>query len=101
MDWAGLDRAVHTVEQHGLNGPVERWKNVRDEIHRDVCEHGYDADLGTFTPFYGSASVDAALLLLPRVGFLPWSDPRVHGTVEAVRHHLARSRWLGSPTSAT
>ncbi|WP_434446755.1 glycoside hydrolase family 15 protein [Lentzea sp. E54] len=94
MAWAGLDRAVHTVQKHGLDGPVDRWKRVREEIHREVCERGYDADLGTFTQFYGSTAVDAALLLLPRVGFLPWNDPRIHGTVEAVRYHLDRDGFV-------
>lgn len=94
MAWAGLDRAVHTVEKHGLPGPVDRWRKVRDAIHSEVCERGYDAERGTFTQFYGSSGVDAALLLLPRVGFLPWNDERVIGTVEAVRTQLSRNGFL-------
>ncbi|KJK48669.1 glucoamylase [Lentzea aerocolonigenes] len=90
MAWAGFDRAVRTVLHHGLDGPVDRWRRVRDEIHQEVCERGYDADRGTFTQYYGSDEVDAALLLLPRVGFLPWNDSRVKGTVEAVREDLVR-----------
>jgi GH15 family glucan-1,4-alpha-glucosidase len=88
MAWAGVDRAVHTVQAHGLEGPVDAWSRLRDEIHDDVCRHGYDADRGTFTQFYGSHGLDAALLLVPRVGFLPWDDPRIRGTVEAVQREL-------------
>ncbi|GAB2969003.1 glycoside hydrolase family 15 protein [Nocardioides montaniterrae] len=94
MAWAGVDRAVTTVEKHGLDGPVDRWRALREEIHRDVCEHGYDADRGTFTQFYGSRGLDASLLLLPRVGFLPWDDERVVGTVDAVREELCRDGFL-------
>ena len=86
--WAGLDRAVRAVEEHGLDGPVARWRAVRDEIHREVLRRGYDADRNTFTQFYGSEGLDAALLLLPRLGFLPWEDPRIIGTVEAVWREL-------------
>ncbi|MBF6182755.1 glycoside hydrolase family 15 protein [Nocardia otitidiscaviarum] len=94
MAWAGLDRAVHTVTAHGLDGPVDRWRAVRDRIHREVCAHGYDPERNTFTQFYGSRGVDAALLLLPRVGFLPWHDPRVHGTVDAVRNELCENGFV-------
>lgn len=88
MAWAGLDCAVRSVEEQGLDGPVEEWRALRHRIHADVCEHGFDADRGTFTQFYGSRGLDAALLLIPRVGFLPWDDPRVVGTVEAVQREL-------------
>ena len=88
MAWVGVDRGIHAVERAGLEGPVDRWRQLRTEIHDDVCRHGFDADRGTFTQFYGSEGLDAALLLIPRVGFLPWSDPRVTGTVDAVRHEL-------------
>ncbi|WP_282778488.1 MULTISPECIES: glycoside hydrolase family 15 protein [unclassified Nocardia] len=94
MAWAGLDRAVHTVTAHGLDGPVDHWRAVRDRIHREVCAHGYDPERNTFTQFYGSRGVDAALLLLPRVGFLPWHDPRVHGTVDAVRKELCENGFV-------
>ena len=94
MAWAGLDRAVHTVTDHGLPGPVDRWRAVRDQIHRDVCEHGFDADRGTFTQFYGSRGLDAALLLIPRVGFLDWDDPRVAGTVDAVQRELRHDGFV-------
>ena len=94
MAWVAFDRAVRTVEEHGLDGPVDHWRNVRDEIHRDVCEHGYDAKLGSFTQSYGSTELDASLLLLPLVGFLPASDPRIHGTVEAVERELLQDGFL-------
>ena len=90
MAWVGLDRAVLTVEEHGLPGPVDRWRRLRDEIHDDVCRKGFDEKRGTFTQFYGSEGLDAALLLIPRVGFLPWDDPRVVGTVDAVQRERCR-----------
>ncbi len=88
MAWAGVDCAVRSVEQQGLDGPLDQWRSLRERIHAEVCEHGYDADRKTFTQFYGSNGLDAALLLIPRVGFLPWDDPRVVGTVEAVQREL-------------
>jgi GH15 family glucan-1,4-alpha-glucosidase len=94
MAWAGLDRAVRAVERHGLDGPADRWRAVRDQIHREVCERGYDAARGTFTQFYGSRGLDAALLLLPRVGFLPWDDERVRGTVRAVERELSQNSFV-------
>jgi GH15 family glucan-1,4-alpha-glucosidase len=88
LAWAGVDRAVRAVTDHGLDGPVDRWRELRETIHADVLAHGYDAGRNTFTQFYGSRGVDAALLLIPRVGFLPWDDRRVVGTVEAVQREL-------------
>jgi len=92
--WAGVDRAIRAVERHDLPGPVNRWRRLRDTIHAEVCDRGYDAERGTFTQFYGSSGLDAALLLIPRVGFLPWQDERVRGTVEAVRTHLVRDGFV-------
>ena len=94
MAWAGFDRAVTAVEKSGLDGPVERWRDLRDTVHADVCRHGFDPDRQTFTQYYGSAGLDAALLLLPRVGFLPYHDPRIVGTVEAVRDELCQDGFL-------
>ena len=74
MAWVGFDRAVKAVENSGLDGPVDRWRGLRQEIHDEVCSKGYDADRRTFTQFYGSKGVDASLLLLPQVGFLPATD---------------------------
>ncbi|PLW66559.1 glucoamylase [Streptomyces sp. DJ] len=94
MAWAGLDRAVHAVRAHGLPGPAARWAALRDRIHDEVCSQGFDTRRNTFTQFYGSRGLDAALLLLPRVGFLPWSDPRIRGTVDAVRRELCEDGFL-------
>ncbi|GLV99421.1 glycoside hydrolase family 15 protein [Streptomyces lavendulae] len=92
MAWVAADRAVRALEgDPTMPGDVERWRTMRDEVHRDVCEHGFDAERGTFTQYYGSRELDAATLLIPRVGFLPPHDPRVIGTVDAVRAELGRS----------
>jgi GH15 family glucan-1,4-alpha-glucosidase len=94
MAWAGVDRAVHAVQAHGREGPVDAWRALAETIHADVCEHGFDAERGTFTQYYGSAGLDSALLLIPRVGFLPWDDPRVVGTVDAVQRELSSDGFL-------
>ena len=94
MAWAGLDRAVRTVQRHHLPGPLFEWRALRDHIHDEVCAHGYDADRNCFTQSYGSTDLDAALLLLPRVGFLPYDDPRIVGTVDAVQRDLSRDGLL-------
>ncbi|MQM28227.1 glycoside hydrolase family 15 protein [Glycomyces albidus] len=94
MAWAAFDRAVHAVEKFGLEGPVERWRDLRTRVHAEVCEQGFDPVRGTFTQFYGSNGLDAALLLIPQVGFLPWDDPRVAGTVDAVQAELSRDGFL-------
>jgi GH15 family glucan-1,4-alpha-glucosidase len=88
MAWVAFDRGVRGVREHGRSGPVEDWERIRDEIRAEVCEHGYDEALGSFTQYYGSGTLDASLLLLPLVGFLPADDPRVRGTVEAVERSL-------------
>ena len=81
MAWVAADRAVKAVERFGLHGPAGRWRRVREDIRRDILARGYDADRGTFTQYYGSRELDAALLMVPLVGFLPAEDPRVrrHG----------------------
>jgi len=88
MAWVAADRATHDAERFGLDGPVDEWRKLRDAIHRDVCRHGYDASRNTFVQSYGSSELDASLLLIPLVGFLPATDPRVRGTVEAVVRDL-------------
>jgi GH15 family glucan-1,4-alpha-glucosidase len=88
MAWVGIDRAIRDVELFGFAGPVERWRALRDEIHEEVCREGFDEDLGTFTQSYGSTDLDAATLMIPLVGFLPASDPRVQGTVAAIQDRL-------------
>ncbi len=94
MAWVGFDRAVMAVEKYGLDGPVAQWKAARDEIHAEVCAKGYDADRGTFTQSYGSDGLDAATLLIPQVGFLPPTDRRVVGTVEAIARELTHDGFV-------
>ncbi|MFB7497755.1 glycoside hydrolase family 15 protein [Streptomyces sp. NPDC056161] len=103
MVWVAADRAVRTLEEYPeLPGNLEGWRTLRDEVHREVCEKGYDPDRNTFTQYYGSQELDAALLLIPRVGFLPPDDPRVVGTVDAVRAELGQDgfvrRYAADPT---
>jgi len=90
MAWVAFDRAVRSVERFGLEGPVARWRSLRDDIHAQICERGFDSSRGTFTRSYGSKEVDAALLMMPLVGFLPASDARVAGTVRAIEQDLLR-----------
>ncbi len=94
MAWAGLDQAVRAVERHGMAGPVDRWRALRARIRAEVCGNGYDPERNTFTQYYGSHGVDAALLLLPKVGFLPWRDTRIRGTVQAVHAELSQDGLL-------
>jgi GH15 family glucan-1,4-alpha-glucosidase len=94
MAWVAFDRAVRSVESQEVDGPVEHWREIRDEIHHQVCERGFDDDLGSFTQSYGSKELDASLLLIPLVGFLPASDPRVLGTVEAVERGLVEKGFV-------
>ena len=77
-----------TVEELGADGPVERWREIRQEIHDQVCTEGFDATTGSFTQYYGTDALDASLLMIPLVGFLPPSDPRVVGTIEAIERNL-------------
>jgi GH15 family glucan-1,4-alpha-glucosidase len=90
MAWVAADRAVRAVEESGLDGDATRWRRLRADIHEEVCREGYDAARGTFTQYYGSAALDASLLLIPKVGFLPAGDPRVAGTVDAIQRELCR-----------
>ncbi|MFR9794993.1 glycoside hydrolase family 15 protein [Streptomyces sp. MS06] len=95
MVWVALDRAVRTLEDNPeLDGDLEGWRAAREEVHREVCDKGYDPERNTFTQSYGSPALDAALLLIPRVGFLPPDDPRVTGTIEAVRRELDHGGFL-------
>jgi GH15 family glucan-1,4-alpha-glucosidase len=94
MAWVAVDRAVSGAEQFGLAGPVDRWRALRDRIHAEVCENGFDRDLGAFTQAYGSKHLDASLLMMPMVGFLPASDARVRGTVDAIQKHLVRDGFV-------
>lgn len=94
MAWVALDRGVSAVEEEGLEGPVEEWRQVRDQIREQVLAKGYDSDAGTFTQAYGSKELDASLLLIPLVGFLPIDDTRVVGTIEAVQRELMRDGFV-------
>jgi GH15 family glucan-1,4-alpha-glucosidase len=94
MAWVAADRMVRTIEEFGLDGPLDRYRQMRAAIHAEVCREGYDAARNTFTQYYGSRQLDAALLLIPQVGFLPRSDPRVIGTVEAVQRELLRDGFV-------
>jgi GH15 family glucan-1,4-alpha-glucosidase len=94
MAWAAVDRAVRGVEDFGLDGPVDDWKRLRAEIFDDVCDHGYDTKRNTFTQYYGSKSLDAALLMISTVGFLPGADERVTGTIAAIEKELCRDGFV-------
>jgi GH15 family glucan-1,4-alpha-glucosidase len=100
MAWVVFDRAVRLVERFALDAPLERWKQVRDEIHREVCERGYDAERRTFTQYYGSSELDASVLTIPLVGFLPGSDERVTGTIDAISRELGRDGFVGRYSTA-
>jgi GH15 family glucan-1,4-alpha-glucosidase len=100
MAWVVFDRGVRIAEQFELEAPVDRWKQVRDEIHREVCERGYDAERRTFTQYYGSKELDASVLNIPLVGFLPGTDERVGGTIDAVRRELGRDGFVSRYSTA-
>jgi GH15 family glucan-1,4-alpha-glucosidase len=102
MAWVAMDRAVKGVERYGLEGSVDKWRALRQEIHDQVCREGYNADLGAFVQSYGSTVLDASLLMIPLVGFLPAKDPRVLGTVRAIERDLmVDGLVLRYPTSET
>ncbi|PRH76915.1 glucoamylase [Streptomyces solincola] len=89
MAWVAVDRTIKLIESGDADGPLERWRELRDDIHRDVCEKGYDPERNTFTQSYGSKELDASLLLIPQMGFLPPDDKRVIGTIEAIQRELS------------
>ena len=90
MVWAAFDRAVHAVEKHGLDGPVDAWRRLRDEVRDEVLDRGFDRSRNTFTQHYDTSEVDASLLVLPLIGFIAGDDPRMLGTIEAIEHDLMR-----------
>jgi GH15 family glucan-1,4-alpha-glucosidase len=94
MAWVAFDRAVKTIERFGRDGPLERWKAVRESIKDEVLREGYNADRGAFTQFFGSDRLDASCLLIPLVGFLPAKDERVVGTVRAIEQELVRGGFV-------
>jgi GH15 family glucan-1,4-alpha-glucosidase len=94
MAWVAMDRAVKSVEEFGLPGELEAWRSVRDAIHEDVCAKGYNEARGAFTQFYGGDPLDASVLMLPLVGFLPANDPRVVSTVEGIQRELVTDGFV-------
>jgi GH15 family glucan-1,4-alpha-glucosidase len=88
MAWVAFDRAIKDAETYGFEGPLEQWREVRGTIHAQVCNNGFDAELGSFVQSYASRDLDASLLLIPQVGFLPPDDSRVRGTVAAIERAL-------------
>ena len=88
MAWVAIDRAVAGVEKYGLAGPLDRWKELRQRIHDEVCQRGFNQAKGAFTQYYGSDQLDASVLMIPLVGFLPPTDERVVSTVEAIEREL-------------
>jgi GH15 family glucan-1,4-alpha-glucosidase len=102
MAWLSFDSAVRLAERFELEAPIARWKRIRARIHKEVCDQGYDKRRKTFTQYYGSQELDAAVLMIPIVGFLPGTDERVTGTIDAVRQELGHdgliSRYSTSGT---
>lgn len=94
MCWVAFDRGIKSVETFGFKAPLAKWRDLREIIHRDVCEKGFDSELNAFIEFYGSKTLDASILLLPAVGFLPPSDPRIQGTLAAVEKYLMRDGFV-------
>jgi GH15 family glucan-1,4-alpha-glucosidase len=94
MAWVAFDRAVRSIEEFGLAGPVDRWRVIRDSIHKQVCDQGFDDEQNAFVQSYGVSALDASLLLIPMVGFLPASDPRVRGTLAAIERNLVRDGFV-------
>jgi GH15 family glucan-1,4-alpha-glucosidase len=98
MAWVAADRVVKSVEMGRLEGDVERWRKLRDAIHEQVCRQGFNADLNSFVQYYGGKHLDAAILMMPLVGFLPANDARVIGTVKAVETQLVENGFVGRYT---
>jgi GH15 family glucan-1,4-alpha-glucosidase len=94
LAWVAFDRAIKSVEDLNHEGPADRWRRIRREIHEEVCRLGYDSGMNSFVQYYGSNQLDASLLLIPLVGFLPASDPRVQGTVKAIMDQLLHDGYV-------
>ena len=94
MAWVAVDRAIKTADKCTLDGPIQEWKKIRQEIHDQVCDQGFNTAKGSFTQYYGSDQLDASLLMIPLVGFLPAHDPRVRGTIEAVQRELVEGGFV-------
>jgi GH15 family glucan-1,4-alpha-glucosidase len=94
MCWVAFDRAIKSAEQFGFQAPLDRWRGLRDAICSNVCDNGFDREQNSFVVSYGSPWLDASNLLLPAVGFLPASDPRIQGTIAAAEQHLMRGGFV-------
>jgi GH15 family glucan-1,4-alpha-glucosidase len=94
LTWVGFDRGIKSAEKFGFEAPLERWRALRDAIHREVCEKGFDREQNTFVESYGSQLLDASILLLPAVGFLPPADPRVCGTIAAIEKYMMQDGFV-------
>ena len=94
MVWVAFDRAIAAVEKHGLDGPVDRWRDLRDKVRDEVMTSGFDPERNTFTQHYETDEVDASLLVLSDVGFIAGDDPRMLGTIQAVEEDLMRDGLL-------
>ncbi|MDA9411460.1 glycoside hydrolase family 15 protein [Bradyrhizobium sp. CCBAU 45384] len=94
MTWVAFDRAIKSAETFGFKAPLLHWRTLREAIHRDVCHRGFDPEENAFVESYGSKRLDASLLLLPGVGFLPADDPRIRGTVAAIEKHMMRDGFV-------
>ena len=101
MAWVAFDRAVKAVEEFGREGPVDRWRALRDEVHAEVCARGFDAELGAFVQSYDSKLLDASLLMMPLVGFLPATDPRMRSTIEAIERTLKHDGFVARYQTVT
>jgi GH15 family glucan-1,4-alpha-glucosidase len=94
LAWVAFDRAVDSVERFDLPGPIDRWRQIRQQIHDEICREAFDTDRNSFMQAYGSDDLDASTLLIPLVGFLPVDDPRVAGTIDAIQHDLMRDGFV-------
>lgn len=94
MAWVAFDRAVKAVEQFGFEGPADKWARLRDTMHLEICQHGFNKDINSFVQFYDGDTLDASLLMIPLVGFLPATDPRMLGTLDAIQARLSRDGFV-------
>jgi GH15 family glucan-1,4-alpha-glucosidase len=94
MAWVAVDRLIRSAELGRFKTDVPRWKKLRDAIHEQVCQKGFDPDLNSFVQYYGGKHLDASVLMMPLVGFLPPDDPRVLGTLKAIETHLVRNGFV-------
>jgi GH15 family glucan-1,4-alpha-glucosidase len=101
MAWVAIDRAIRSVERFGLVGPDAEWRRIRQEIHEEICRHGFNAEMNSFVQSYDSKLLDASLLMLPMVGFLPADDPRVRGTVAAIEKYLVHDGFVQRYTTGS